>query len=163
MVPGRRGPTDADAETETDANAVDAVDGSGVATGSPAPGDAAEAARAAELADFYRLIDSAIGACGDIRRAARQVEDSLAELRDLRRPGPPPGLLGGTELRRAWAGFSAALRDVNSAVTHARAEGYRAAVDEGGVSLTELARISGHSRQQVTRLVNRGRTARAED
>ncbi|QDY80200.1 helix-turn-helix domain-containing protein [Streptomyces qinzhouensis] len=118
---------------------------------------------AAELAGFYELIDSAIGACGDFRRAAQQVEDSLAVLRDTRRPGPPPGLLGGSDLRRAWAEFSAALRDVNSAVTHARAEGYRAAVDDGGISLTELARLSGHSRQQVTRLVNRGRTARGED
>ncbi|MEW1547887.1 hypothetical protein [Streptomyces tsukubensis] len=152
MEPGRTGPADADAG--------DTVDGSGTGTGRAVPRDTAATA---ELADFYRLIDSAIGACGDFRRAARRVEDSLAELRDLRRPGPPPGLLGGTDLRRAWADFSAALQDVNSAVTHARAEGYRAAVDDGGVSLTELARISGHSRQQVTRLVNRGRTARADD
>ncbi|MGV9315408.1 helix-turn-helix domain-containing protein [Streptomyces sp. NPDC003691] len=151
MMPGPRGYADA-GET------------AGAVAGRSRPADPGRTARDdGELASFYELIDSAIGACGDFRRAARRVEETLAVLRDARRPGPPPVLLGGTDMRRAWADFSAAMRDMNSAVTDARAEGYRAAVDDAGISLTDLARLSGHSRQHVTRLVNRGRGARDEE
>ncbi|MEU5974824.1 hypothetical protein [Streptomyces sp. NPDC047315] len=114
-----------------------------------------------ELAEFYRVIDTALAACADFRGALERVEHSLTELRALRRPGPPPVVLGGGATREAWAEFSAAFRALNGALTHARVEGYRAAVDDGGLTLSELARMSGHSRQQVTRLVNRGRDAQA--
>ncbi|MFI1829286.1 hypothetical protein ACH41E_22975 [Streptomyces sp. NPDC020412] len=112
-----------------------------------------------ELAEFYRVIDTALAACADFRGALEQMEHSLVELRALRRPGPPPVVLGGGATREAWAEFSAAFQALNGALTHARVEGYRAAVDEGGLTLSELARMSGRSRQQVTRLVNRGRDA----
>ncbi|MFI1018665.1 hypothetical protein [Streptomyces sp. NPDC020965] len=110
-----------------------------------------------ELAEFYRLIDTVLARCRDFQNALGSVEESLVELRASRRPGPPPVVLGGDAGQAAWADFSAALRALNGAVTLARAEGYRAAVDDGGLSLTELARVAGRSRQQVTRLVNRGR------
>lgn len=110
-----------------------------------------------ELAEFYRLIDMVLARCRDFQTALTSVEDSLVELRAVRRPGPPPVVLGGHARQSAWADFSTALQALNGAVTLARAEGYRAAVDDGGLTLTELARVAGHSRQQVTRLVNRGR------
>ncbi|MFE5858362.1 hypothetical protein ACFQ61_34740 [Streptomyces sp. NPDC056500] len=110
-----------------------------------------------ELAEFYQLIDTVLARCQDFQSALASVEDSLVELRAIRRPGPPPVVLGGYARQAAWADFSAAFRALNGAVTLARAEGYRAAVDDGGLTLTELARVAGHSRQQVTRLVNRGR------
>lgn len=129
------------------------------AIGATPAADAADA----ELEVFYRLIDSAIGACAEFREAARRVEDSLTRLRAARHPGPPPVVLGGDAMVDAWTAYAVALRAMNRAVTHARAEGYRAAVDDGGFTLTELARLCGHSRQQVTRLVNRGRAARDDD
>ncbi|MFE0424308.1 hypothetical protein [Streptomyces sp. NPDC058953] len=132
------------------------ADGPGAAPGAPA------ADISGELAGFYRLIDSAIGACEEFREAVLRVEESLTRLRSARPPGPPPAVLGGDALRDAWSAYAEALLSMNRAVTHARAEGYRAAVDDGGVGLTELARLSGHSRQQVTRLVNRGRAARED-
>ncbi|MFF8955404.1 hypothetical protein [Streptomyces sp. NPDC014894] len=114
----------------------------------------------AELAEFYRLIDTVLARCRDFQSTLASVEDSLVELRAARRPGPPPAVLGGSAGQSAWADFSVALRALNGAMTRARAEGYRAAVDDGGLSLTDVARVAGRSRQQVTRLVNRGRDSR---
>ncbi|MEU5398088.1 hypothetical protein ABZ348_02130 [Streptomyces sp. NPDC005963] len=124
-------------------------------TGDTTPGEADVSY--GELAEFYRLIDTVLARCRDFQSALASVEDSLMELRATRRPGPPPVVLGGFARQAAWADFSAAFRALNGAVTLARAEGYRAAVDDGGLTLTELARVAGRSRQQVTRLVNRGR------
>ncbi|MER6910383.1 hypothetical protein ABT354_01720 [Streptomyces sp. NPDC000594] len=137
-------------------------------TGTDVPGDGEgpeDAARRAvgapcgELAEFYRLIDTVLAACRDFHGALERVEDSLGELRATRRPGPPPAVLGGGSAHTAWTDLSVAFRALNGALADARGEGYRAAVDDGGLTLTELARVSGRSRQQVTRLVNRGRDA----
>ncbi|MER5769122.1 hypothetical protein [Streptomyces sp. NPDC001985] len=136
-------------------DATDTSD-SGAAEEAAVPGGGADAPYG-ELAEFYRLIDTILATCQDFRTALTRVEDSLVELRAGRRPGPPSVVLGGSAMHTAWAEFSAAFQALNGAVTHGRVEGYRAAVDDGGLTLTELARVAGRSRQQVTRLVNKGR------
>ncbi|MFE7136046.1 hypothetical protein ACFVIM_34885 [Streptomyces sp. NPDC057638] len=115
------------------------------------------------LDEFYRLIDTLLVAGRDFRQALDRMEGALLLLRASRRPGPPPVALGGAHAREAWNEFSRTLGVLNGAVCGARIEGYRAAVDDGSLTLTELARATGHSRQQVTRLVNKGRAARHPD
>lgn len=53
---------------------------------------------------------------------------------------------------------SDALGALNSTLMHARAEGIRVMVDDEGLSLRDVARLVGHSRQFVSRLYHYARS-----
>ncbi|SEL79384.1 hypothetical protein [Streptacidiphilus jiangxiensis] len=108
---------------------------------------------------FCRLIDAAIEACRDSRESLAQLEQGLVELRDDRLGGAAPRPLGGPERKLHWQHFYRTAQVLKRALADARAEAYRAAVDEQGFTITGLTTYAGNSRQHVSRMVAKGREA----
>lgn len=115
---------------------------------------------------FLELLD-------DVDRAREELERALADLgavtketRARLEQGMRVSVLhpvaGVGPVRRE---VSERLTGLNSALMHLRAEAVRLMVDDEGLSLRDVARVVGHSRQFVSRLYHHGleRAARPSD
>ncbi|MGW8887482.1 hypothetical protein [Streptomyces sp. NPDC055749] len=123
-------------------------------TGAPAP----ESTPDERLA---QLVEIAVEACREVERAARRLDAGLPRLLEARRQGLPVAELPGSDMSAVGYEFGSALKTVYRSLAVIRRELYRSAVDEDGLSLSEMARISGNSRQRIASLVKRARAEAA--
>jgi hypothetical protein len=105
-------------------------------------------------------IDEVVRAGAGVHEAVDPVVDALLEARAARAAGMPlpkivGGLVerGGRSLRLTPA---LALREMERAVTAYRVAAIRELVDEHGLTFTEIAELTGVSRQMVGRLYKSG-------
>jgi hypothetical protein len=111
--------------------------------------------------DWYAAsIDRVEAAARSVHEAVDAVVAALAAARQERLAGRPlPAIVeslvarGGKETRRS---ADDAFREYTKAVTAYRAAAIQALVDEDGMTLSEVARITGVSRQMVARLYRIG-------
>jgi hypothetical protein len=105
---------------------------------------------------FIASIDRVEGAANDLHEALDRLMDPLREARSERMRGVGgvdivEGLLarGGRDTRLA---STVAFREFERAVTDYRASKVRALVEEGHLTFTKVAEVTGVSRQMVARL-----------
>jgi hypothetical protein len=103
------------------------------------------------------LVEIAIEACRDVERTAGLLHAGLPPLLEARRAGLPVAELMGSRMTAVGYEFGSVLKAVHRSLAVLRRELYRSAIDDEGLTLTEMARLPGNSRQRIARQVKRAR------
>ncbi|MFJ5786152.1 hypothetical protein [Streptomyces hydrogenans] len=88
------------------------------------------------------LVEKAVEACREVERVARRLDAGLPRLLEARRQGLPVAKLPGSDMTAVGYEFGSALRTVHASLAVLRRELYRSAIDDDGLTLTEMARLS---------------------
>ncbi|MFG2613976.1 hypothetical protein [Streptomyces anulatus] len=116
-----------------------------------------EPAEESEDDRLAELVEIAVEACRDVERVARLLDAGLPRLLEARRQGLSFAKLKSSQVSAVGYEFGAALKAVHRSLAELRRELYRSAIDDDGLTLTEMARLSGNSRQRIARQVKRAR------